>query len=101
MEDLEHAAGIIYISPGLVELQTRFTQLIYTSYIQIINTPSSSSHGKKQTVSLSAGFDLLQDLQGQAGGGFTMSPCPDDGFLFQTGGVERCLTHIDSVFLDS
>lgn len=55
--------------------------------------PSSSSH--------SAGFDLLQDLQGQAGGGYSMSPCSDDSFLFQSGGVDRCLNQIYSIYLDS
>ncbi|XP_035489733.2 zinc finger protein GLIS1 isoform X1 [Scophthalmus maximus] len=49
----------------------------------------------------SAGFDLLQDLQGQAGGGYAMSPCPDDSFLFQAGGVDRCLNQIYSIYLDS
>ncbi|XP_026231205.1 zinc finger protein GLIS1 [Anabas testudineus] len=49
----------------------------------------------------STGFDLLQDLQGQAGGGFSMSPRPDDSFLFQTGGVDRCLNQIYSIYLDS
>ncbi|XP_026168429.1 zinc finger protein GLIS1 [Mastacembelus armatus] len=49
----------------------------------------------------SAGFDLLQDLQGQAGGGYSMSPCPDDSFLFQAGGVDRCLNQIYSIYLDS
>ncbi|XP_034559930.1 zinc finger protein GLIS1 [Notolabrus celidotus] len=53
----------------------------------------SSSH--------SVGFDLLQDLQGQAGGGYSMSPCSDDSFLFQTGGVDRCLNQIYSIYLDS
>ncbi|XP_060901080.1 zinc finger protein GLIS1 [Labrus mixtus] len=54
---------------------------------------NSSSH--------SIGFDLLQDLQGQAGGGYFMSPCSDDSFLFQTGGVDRCLNQIYSIYLDS
>ncbi|CAN9503011.1 unnamed protein product [Ophioblennius macclurei] len=50
----------------------------------------------------STGFDLLQDLQGQAGGGYSMSPCPpDDSFLFQAGGVDRCLSQIYSIYLDS
>ncbi|XP_047444390.1 zinc finger protein GLIS1 [Mugil cephalus] len=49
----------------------------------------------------STGFDLLQDLQGQAGGGYSMSPCPDDSFLFQAGGVDRCLNQIYSIYLDS
>lgn len=56
-------------------------------------TNSSTSH--------STGFDLLQDLQGQAGGGYSMSPCPDDNFLFQAGGVDRCLNQIYSIYLDS
>ncbi|CAJ1072809.1 zinc finger protein GLIS1 [Xyrichtys novacula] len=60
-----------------------------TSYF----TNPSSSH--------SIGFDLLQDLQGQAGGGYSMSPCSDDSFLFQTGGVDRCLNQIYSIYLDS
>lgn len=51
---------------------------------------------------LNPGFDLLQDLQGQAGGGsYSMSPCPDDSFLFQAGGVDRCLNQIYSIYLDS
>ncbi|XP_056158026.1 uncharacterized protein LOC130133587, partial [Lampris incognitus] len=45
----------------------------------------------------SAGFDLLQDLQGQAGGGYAISPCPDESFLFQAGGVDRCLSQIYSI----
>ncbi|XP_029309043.1 zinc finger protein GLIS1 [Cottoperca gobio] len=49
----------------------------------------------------SAGFDLLQDLQGQAGGCYSMSPCSDDSFLFQAGGVDRCLNQIYSIYLDS
>ncbi|KAK0145310.1 Zinc finger protein GLIS1 [Merluccius polli] len=50
----------------------------------------------------STGFDLLRDLQGQAGGGYSGSPpCPDDSFLFQTGGVDRCLSQIYSIYLDS
>ncbi|KAM9844811.1 zinc finger protein GLIS1-like [Aulostomus maculatus] len=53
------------------------------------------------SASHSTGFDLLQDLQGQAGGGYSMSPCPDDSFLFQTGGVDRCPNQIDSVYLES
>lgn len=44
---------------------------------------------------------MLQDLQGQAGGGYSMSPCSDDNFLFQAGGVDRCLNQIYSVYLDS
>ncbi|XP_076004437.1 zinc finger protein GLIS1 [Genypterus blacodes] len=54
-------------------------------------TNASASH--------SAGFDLLQDLQSQAGGGY--SSCPDDSFLFQAGGVDRCLSQIYSIYLDS
>ncbi|XP_017266302.1 zinc finger protein GLIS1 isoform X1 [Kryptolebias marmoratus] len=38
-----------------------------------------------------AGFDLLPDLRGPA----------EDGFLFQTGGVDRCLSQFYSVYLDS
>ncbi|XP_035025760.1 zinc finger protein GLIS1 [Hippoglossus stenolepis] len=49
----------------------------------------------------STGFDLLQELQGQGGGGYSMSPCPDDSFLFQAGGVDRCLNQIYSIYLDS
>ncbi|KAK9538526.1 hypothetical protein VZT92_003689 [Zoarces viviparus] len=57
-------------------------------------TTSSASH--------STGFDLLQELQGQAGGGYSMSPCSsDDSFLFQAGGVDRCLNQIYSIYLDS
>ncbi|XP_053739300.1 zinc finger protein GLIS1 isoform X2 [Synchiropus splendidus] len=48
-----------------------------------------------------SGFDLLQDLQGQAGGGLSMSTCPDDSFLFQPGGIDRCLNQIFSIYLDS
>ncbi|XP_068427165.1 zinc finger protein GLIS1 [Clinocottus analis] len=54
---------------------------------------SSASHA--------TGFDLLQDLQGQTGGGYSMSPCSDDSFLFQAGGVDRCLNQIYSIYLDS
>ncbi|KAM6918565.1 zinc finger protein GLIS1 [Xenentodon cancila] len=53
------------------------------------------------TTSHSVGFDLLQHLQGQAGGGYSMSGCPDDSFLFQSGGVDRCLSQILSIYLDS
>lgn len=41
-----------------------------------------------------SGFDLLQELQG--GGGYS-----DDSFLFQAGGVDRCLNQIYSIYLDS
>ncbi|CAG5896409.1 unnamed protein product [Menidia menidia] len=61
----------------------------------------SSSYFTNPPASHSAGFDLLQDLQGQAGGGYSMSACPDDGFLFQAGGVDRCLSQIYSIYLDS
>lgn len=44
----------------------------------------------------SAEFDLLQELQGQTGGRY-----PDDSFLFQAGGVDRCLNQIYSIYLDS
>lgn len=47
---------------------------------------------------LFSGFDMLQ---GQAGGGYSMSPCSDDSFLFQAGGVDRCLNQIYSIYLDS
>lgn len=40
-------------------------------------------------------------LQGQVGGGYSMSPCSDDSFLFQAGGVDRCLNQIYSIYLDS
>ncbi|KAG7526131.1 zinc finger protein GLIS1-like [Solea senegalensis] len=53
------------------------------------------------STSHSTGFDMLQDLQGQAGGGYAMSPCPDDSFLFQGGGIDRCLNQIYSIYLDS
>lgn len=49
----------------------------------------------------SAGFDLVQDLQDQAGGGYSMSACPDDSFLFQAGGIDHCLSQIYSIYLDS
>lgn len=45
-----------------------------------------------------SGFDMLQ---GQVGGGYSMSPCSDDSFLFQAGGVDRCLNQIYSIYLDS
>ncbi|XP_061587031.1 zinc finger protein GLIS1 [Cololabis saira] len=54
-----------------------------------------------QSTSHSVGFDLLQHLQGQAVGGYSMSGCPDDSFLFQSGGVDRCLSQILSIYLDS
>ncbi|XP_034039796.1 zinc finger protein GLIS1 [Thalassophryne amazonica] len=57
------------------------------------------SYFTNPSASHSAGFDLLQDLQGQAGGG--CSPCPDESFLFQAGGVDRCLSQIYSIYLDS
>lgn len=60
-----------------------------------------ASYFTNPSASHSAGFDMLQDLQGQAEGGYSMSPCPDDGFLFQAGGVDRCLSHIYSIYLDS
>ncbi|XP_056248345.1 zinc finger protein GLIS1 [Seriola aureovittata] len=60
-----------------------------------------ASYFSNPSTSHSAGFDLLQDLQGQAGGGYSMSPCPDDSFLFQAGGVDRCLNQIYSIYLDS
>lgn len=60
-----------------------------------------ASYFTNQPASHSTGFDLLQDLQGQAGGGYSLPPCPDDSFLFQAGGVDRCLSQIYSVYLDS
>ncbi|KAM9349220.1 zinc finger protein GLIS1 [Symphorus nematophorus] len=60
-----------------------------------------ASYFTNPTASHSTGFDLLQDLQGQAGGGYSMSPCSDDSFLFQAGGVDRCLNQIYSIYLDS
>ncbi|XP_072220566.1 zinc finger protein GLIS1 [Leuresthes tenuis] len=60
-----------------------------------------ASYFTNPSTSHSAGFDLLQDLQGQAGGGYSMSACPDDSFLFQAGGVDRCLSQIYSIYLDS
>ncbi|XP_018533613.1 zinc finger protein GLIS1 [Lates calcarifer] len=60
-----------------------------------------ASYFTNPPTSHSTGFDLLQDLQGQAGGGYSMSPCPDDSFLFQAGGVDRCLNQIYSIYLDS
>ncbi|XP_040910531.1 zinc finger protein GLIS1 [Toxotes jaculatrix] len=60
-----------------------------------------ASYFTNPSTSHSTGFDLLQDLQGQAGGGYSMSPCPDDSFLFQAGGVDRCLNQIYSIYLDS
>lgn len=52
-------------------------------------------------IALLSGFDLLQELQAQTGGGYSMSPCSDDSFLFQAGGVDRCLNQIYSIYLDS
>ncbi|KAM4604609.1 zinc finger protein GLIS1 [Polymixia lowei] len=60
-----------------------------------------TSYLPNPSASHSTGFDLLQDLQGQAGGGYSISPCPDDSFLFQAGGVDRCLSQIYSIYLDS
>ncbi|XP_071397221.1 zinc finger protein GLIS1 [Centroberyx affinis] len=60
-----------------------------------------ASYFPNPSASHSTGFDLLQDLQGQAGGGCSISPCPDDSFLFQAGGVDRCLSQIYSIYLDS
>ncbi|XP_044076426.1 zinc finger protein GLIS1 isoform X3 [Siniperca chuatsi] len=60
-----------------------------------------SSYFTNPSASHSTGFDLLQDLQGQAGGGYSMSPCSDDSFLFQAGSVDRCLNQIYSIYLDS
>ncbi|XP_070701194.1 zinc finger protein GLIS1 [Pempheris klunzingeri] len=60
-----------------------------------------ASYFTNPSASHSTGFDLLQDLQGQAGGGYSMSPCSDDSFLFQAGGVDRCLNQIYSIYLDS
>ncbi|CAL8326385.1 unnamed protein product [Arctogadus glacialis] len=56
--------------------------------------------------SYSTGFDVLRDLQGQVGGGHSGSaPSPDDSFLFQSGGggggVDRYLSQIYSIYLDS
>ncbi|KAK7944984.1 hypothetical protein WMY93_000712 [Mugilogobius chulae] len=48
----------------------------------------------------SSGLELLLDLQAQAGGGFS----PDEHFLFQSSGVsgvDRCISHLCSVYLDS
>ncbi|XP_024137381.1 zinc finger protein GLIS1 isoform X2 [Oryzias melastigma] len=54
----------------------------------------------ENSTSHSAGLDLLHDLQGQAGGRYPMSACPEDGFFFQAGGVDRCLSQIFSIYLD-
>lgn len=62
----------------------------------------SSTYPMNTSVSHSAGFDQVQDLQGQAGGGgSSLSSCQDESFLFQAGGFDRCLSHIYSVYLDS
>lgn len=60
------------------------------------------SYFTKPSAPHSTGFDLLRDLQGQAGGGYSLS-CPDESFLFQSGGggVDRCLSQIYSIYLDS
>ncbi|XP_038134885.1 zinc finger protein GLIS1-like isoform X2 [Cyprinodon tularosa] len=47
------------------------------------------------------GFDLLQDMQAQVEDLYSSSPCPEDSFLFQCGGVDRCLSQIYSIYLDS
>ncbi|KAM9323507.1 uncharacterized protein glis1a [Pholidichthys leucotaenia] len=60
-----------------------------------------ASYFSNVATSHSTGFDLLQDLQGQAGGGYSMSSCPDDIFIFQPGGVDRSLSQIYSIYLDS
>ncbi|XP_062337829.1 zinc finger protein GLIS1 isoform X2 [Osmerus eperlanus] len=57
-----------------------------------------STYSVHPSVSPSAGFDLVQDLQGQTGGGHAFSPCPD---LYQAGGFDRCLSQIYSLYLDS
>ncbi|XP_023133014.2 zinc finger protein GLIS1-like [Amphiprion ocellaris] len=59
----------------------------------------SASYFTNPSTCHSTGFHLLQDLQGQAGGGYTMST--DDSFLFQAGGIDRCLNQIYSIYLDS
>ncbi|KAM4728971.1 zinc finger protein GLIS1 [Anableps anableps] len=53
------------------------------------------------STSHTAGFDLLQDMQSQAEDSYSSSPCPEDSFLFQSGGVDRCLSQIYSIYLDS
>ncbi|XP_031150233.1 zinc finger protein GLIS1 isoform X1 [Sander lucioperca] len=60
-----------------------------------------ASYFPTSCASHSTGFDLLQDQQGQAGADYSMSPCSDDSFLFQAGGVDRCLNQIYSIYLDS
>ncbi|XP_068604900.1 zinc finger protein GLIS1 [Brachionichthys hirsutus] len=60
-----------------------------------------ASYFTSPTASHSAGFDALQELQCQAGGGYPTSLCSDDSFLFQSGGVDRCLSQIYSIYLDS
>ncbi|XP_013868466.1 zinc finger protein GLIS1 [Austrofundulus limnaeus] len=73
-------------------------------YGEVVPPPSNggfeSSYFSNPPASHSAGFDLLQDLQGQAEDRYASSPCPEDGFLFQTGGVERCLSQFYSIYLD-
>lgn len=60
-----------------------------------------STYPMSTSVSHSAGFDQVQDLQGQAGGGGgSLSSCQEESFLFQAGGFDRCLSHIYSVYLD-
>lgn len=57
-----------------------------------------STYSVHPSASQSSGFDLVQDLQGQAGGGYSFPPCPD---LYQAGGFDRCLSQIYSLYLDS
>ncbi|XP_061835857.1 uncharacterized protein [Nerophis lumbriciformis] len=44
-------------------------------------------------------FDLLHDLHNPCS--YATPPGLDDNFLFQTGGVDRCLNLIDAIYLDS
>ncbi|KAL6103813.1 uncharacterized protein ACO6RY_13684 [Pungitius sinensis] len=60
-----------------------------------------ASYFTASSASYPTGFDLLQELQAQTGGGYPTSPCSDDSFLFQAGGVDRCLNQIYSIYLDS
>ncbi|MED6291481.1 hypothetical protein CHARACLAT_024148 [Characodon lateralis] len=60
-----------------------------------------ASYFTNPSASHSAGFDLLQDMQGQVEDDYSSSPCPEDSLLFLSGGVDRCLSQIYSIYLDS
>ncbi|XP_011484282.1 glis1a isoform X2 [Oryzias latipes] len=80
--------------------QSVFSQQQDCLYAEGKVVPAARDGSFENSTTHSAGFDLLHDLQGQAGGRYPVSACPEDSFFFQAGGVDRCLSQIFSIYLD-